>query len=347
MGHSSGGHSSRRRRSRSSKTSATSWDYGVVAIISAVFFAGFMAATIAIACLGMEDTLCNGIDSMNRGEQPICHPHKTQDVKVSKTYSDVTAYRYKIKQLPGTETRTTRWERQNHLYRHDSDSFRFILSTGSSVNITIQTINETHVDAYLMTHSQYEQFKLHRSRVSEWSTRNTSLVSTVFSAKEFGVHFVVVNAQYNRSQFVEEVIVTAPVYKVSNATAKETCTHDCKFKKVHKDEVVVLEYFGLFNSADVKVYSGKAFNADMISPLVSMALIAAVFCTGVIAFGSAALKKVRDKKRENAINDEETPKTTPGTTPTSDSATPLIPNAAKNGDNPPVYYRTHLPGYGI
>lgn len=350
MGHNDSERSSNRpsrKRGSSSKVSASPWGYGIVALLSGVFCAGFMAATIALACVGMQDTLCNGIERIKRGEQLICHPRKTRDVKVSDAFDQVTAYRYKMKMLPETELRTTKWEVQKTLSRDSNHNFRFTISTGGSINLTCHTNNDTRVDFYLMTTAQFNEFKLHRRTQSEWSRRNTSFASTMFTTNNSGTYYIVMDAQYELSQVNETIIVTTPVYKVSNATAKETCSNDCKFGRVHKDEVVILEYFGLFDSLSVKMYSGKALDPDFLDPLITTALIAAVFSAGMIAFGAVALRKVQRKQKEEATDGNNTPTTTAGTTPSSDPATPLISNTTKNDDPPPVYYGTDLPEYGI
>ena len=351
MGRSGGGRSSNgpcQERSGSNKRHGTPWGYGIIAILSGVFFSGFMAATIALTCVGMQDTICNGIEMIKRGEQLICHPNKTQDVKVSYRFSNVTAYRYKTKMLPETEVRTTKWMKEKNLSKYSSHRFRVTLSAGGAVNFTYQTSNGTRADFYLMTTAQLNELREHDNTQSEWSERNTSFASTIFTTNNSGVYYIIADARYERATIEEEIIISTPVYKVSTATAEESYTHECEFKKVHKDEIVILEYFGIFDSSLVNVYSGKAIDPYMVPPLVTVALLAAVFFAGVIAFGAAALKKVKEEQRVIAIDRNDTPQTTSGTTPSSDPAAPLIPNSARVDDNPPpVYHATDLPEYGI
>ena len=341
----SGGRSSNRSSREghgSGRRETTPWDWGAMAIVSGVFFIGFLIPTIVLPFVSLTDAVCNEIESITRGEQRICQPRKTQDVKISKTITNMTAYRYNINGLPEIETRTTKIECQDSIYKFLHHDIRFTLFNGGTINITCHTVNETRADFFLMTSTQFEQFRLEKDKSSEWSKRNASFVSTVFTTKDSGVYYIIVDAQYERVSLDENVAITTSAYKVSNATAKETCTKDCRFKKVHKDEIVILEYLGFINSYDVKVYSGKYIDSYDLSPLFAIVPAAAVFLAGVIAFGAAAIKKAKERYKGIALDRNDTPKTTPGTTPSSDPATPLIPTAARGVDNPPVYNSTEF-----
>ena len=240
-----------------------------------------MGVCFGIVCIGLciglsftaveskPDALCGGITSVNQGEQRVCRPSKTQNVKVSRSWDRLTAYRYDIKDLPETEMRTTHWDYREWVQRNDYKYFDFALLPGGSVDFTYYTIGRDMVDIYVMTLTQFNDFKKGKTFNFEWCNKSTSHTSHVFTAKEAGVYFIVVDGKYTWTKVYEFAEITTPAYKLSSSTAKETCEEDCKFKRVGNDEVVILEYLGSHAEAKVKVFSGKGpFQKSFIVPIV-------------------------------------------------------------------------------
>lgn len=324
---------------------------------------GSCIALSFIAAVSRSDALCNGIDSINRDEQRVFVPPKTQDVMISSSWNDLKAYRYDIKNLPETEVRTTCLKNMVWVYQNYR-SFSFGLLPGGFVNFTYQIRNAT-VDIHLMTPTQYKNFKNKKPIESEWCSKNTSYVSHVFTAKEAGVYYIVVDAKYMRVSIItEKVNITTPAYKVSNDTAKEVCTMGCTFKKVHNNEIVILEYLGKDSDVYVNVWSGKgSFQKSFIFPiLVSCALIlfAGAGSVALIYNSVQMIKKSRQNKavasattetqNTPTVQNDTTPETTPETvilgttndnTPYTDPTAPLILSA--NNDDISYVYGTARP----
>ena len=215
---------------------------------------------LAIAIIfGMDDHVpderCSDIESINQDEQRVCRPRRTGSVWLSRSWPNLTAFRYAVKDLPDTVSHTTHWGDSRYIFRKSHSAHNFTLSAGGSVNFTFRTDGRT-VDAYLMTLEQFREFLRWSFWHSEWSSVKSTHDSTVYTAKEAGIYVAVVAVGSTSVEVVQNMTVTTAVYKVSSSTAKETCTDKCALKGVHSDEVVVLEYTGDRDSVYVDVLSG-------------------------------------------------------------------------------------------
>ena len=80
----------------------------ILTIFIGLFLVGMIVVFVALVVSGSRvDDVCDGIDSINAGEQRTCRPLKTEDVRISEPWEGVTAYRYDNDNMPPTETRTT------------------------------------------------------------------------------------------------------------------------------------------------------------------------------------------------------------------------------------------------
>ena len=327
-----------------------------------LLFAGCLEPLVVLALESKTDALCGGIDSVNKGEQRMCMPPKTQDVKISSYWEDLTAYRYDIKNLPETEVRTSYFEENEWIYKYSYTYFNFGLLPGGFMNFTYQTAYENMMDIYLMTPAQYRDFKNEKPFDFEWGSKNTSHASHVFTAKEAGVYYIVVDAKHKSVKVLKKVDITTPAYKMSNSTAKEACGYSCTFKKVHNDEVVIIEYLGKRADVQVKVFSGKgSFQNSFIFPITLITIFMVLTGAGSAVIIYHHVTKVQKSCKTKAatteaqdtttLQNENTPETetptmaTPeamiGDTLYLDPSAPLISSAIN--DNVPFDYGTEPP----
>ena len=308
-----------------------------------------IGATFGLICIGIcisfplfafimrPDALCGGITNVNRGEQRVCRPPKTQDVVISKFWGRLTAYRYDIKNLSETEMRTTHWDYQEWLQEGGYKYFDFALLPGGFVDFTYYTIGNDMVDIYVMTLTQFNDFENKKSFKFEWCNKSTSYTSHVFTAKEAGIYLIVVDGKYTSTDVYETVRIRTPAYKLSSSTAKEICYKGCTFKRVGNDEVVILEYLGDYNYVEVKVFSGKGpFDSFSIALIVLSSIFSLFFgaCSVVLIYNGVQ-KKQQLNKMKALVSNTNAPttiqnETTLGTTSDSATQATITPGTAIN-----------------
>ena len=343
-------------------------------LLLSLHFIALCIGLFFIAAESKSDALCGGITSINRWEQLMCTPPKTQDVRISRSLKDLTAYRYDIKNLPETTVRTSYLEETEWVSKHHYKYFNFGLLPGGFVKFTYRTAYGDIADFYLMTFNQYVNFANEKPIEFEWCNKSTTYASYVFTAKEAGVYYIVVDANYTSASVFEKVNITTPAYKLSEDTAKDVCKEDCIFKKVSNNETVILEYLGEYADVRVKVFSGKGpFQKSFITPIVIMCVFILLSGAGsalLIYNGITKLKKSRqtkvtisatteaqntqttpqnEAKTENTPENDTpaaiTPEATIDGTPYSDPTAPLIPCAVNNEEL--IYYGTAPPSWNV
>lgn len=233
------------------------------------FCFGFLAICFATGAIlfgtvdSRVDAVCNDIEDIDRGEQRVCRPPKTQDVKIVNFWENLTAYRYGIDDLPGTFMRTTHWDYNETVWDDEHKRFRFELSAGGTVNFTSQGHRGMVFDLFLMTRRQYKDFVSKGKTDSVWSNKTTAYSSMMFTAETADLYYIVSSASYGTLGVNQRVTVTSTVHNVSKTTAKEVCVIDCIFRNVRHDEVVILDYTGSSKNRVTFVYSGKGGFRDL------------------------------------------------------------------------------------
>ena len=222
------------------------------------------------------DAVCNDIEDINKGEQRMCRPPKTQNVKVINFRDHMKAYRYAVDNLPGTFMRTTHWDYNETVWSDEHRRFRFELSAGGVVNFTSQASPGSVFDIFLMTRAQYKAFVSKGITDSVWSNKTTAYSSMTYTAETADLFYIVSFAR-GTVGVNHQVTVTSSVYNVSETTASEVCTSNCILKTVRHDEVVILEYTGLSKNLVTFVYSGKGGFKDLRLFLIIIFSVCSVF----------------------------------------------------------------------
>ena len=327
------------RERRRGGAGAPDGDLVFATVAPGLVFVGLLVGAILVFANSRNDLVCNGITNIHGGEQRTCTPRTTVDVRVDSAWNDVVAYRYPVDCLPDMEVVRTEWQNKEIIYVDRHRSFRTTLHAGGSVNLTCRAASKGVFDLFVMTLEQYELFSSSKTRECIWSNISTSSSSTVFTANQSGTYYFVFHAQYQSVVVDDHETVETSVYNVSKSTAKDMCTESCTFKRVHSDEVVILEYGGSRSSVSASVFAGKGpFNRSKTAPLVVLSVLAVVFgsITAIMAYiliksatnGCAHTKScgagtsTSDVTPEQRVDD--LPRATPGTTPESDFTTPLI-----------------------
>ena len=276
------------------------------------------------------DVLCDGIDSINKGEQRVCRPPRTGDVRLSRAWPNLTAYRYAAAALPGTVPHTAHWARTTGLYPRECAALNFSLAAGGRANYTFRAEAGGAVRAYLMTAAQYRGFREKGAARSEWACERSAHGTTVYTAKQAGIYVAVVATRGSSVRVEQEVTVTTTQYRLSRATARETCAgpEQCAFWGVRSSEVVVLEYTGDRDSVHVDVLSGNGprRRGDHFF-LVVLALTAAVLGVFAAVAVVVVVRAYRPRQSTGAPSGAGAPsfRTEDGTTPlgaTPDAPTP-------------------------
>ena len=353
-----GGHhyrSHRSRRSRSHRSSGKGGKDEEASVGVALFMtcvvglvaAGALAVLIVVVVLFARlPAVCDGADSLNRGEQRLCQPTTTSDVRLSARAADVTAYRYATAELPATEnhteTFTAREEIRYRYYRY----FNFALSAGGTAawNYTL----DKSASVYLMNLTQFRAFERTNTRENLWRRVGQLEANGAYTAAVPGVYYLVVenrNSGARKVTAVESVTVTTAVYRVGDASAglRDSCAANtkCVFRDVTPEETVIAQYTGTRQSVDVALHNGKGkFNTQIISPVIVCAVVllgagpyAILLCVGLVL-----LIAEKREKAKNGPAPDSAPKTPDGgpakvAQPTTDPV-PLTPLGPTPGTGP-------------
>lgn len=268
---------------RGQQTKSTAFDDPrAVTLFVGLGFIGCIVGTVFFALNGREDLLCNEVNRINPKEQPMCTPPKTQDVKVKWSASYIKAYRYAQDNLTIANTIINSASKLLTVKTGNHESAKFALQVGGTINFTF-TSRDDPVDAYLMTHEQYNTFEKKGHSKSEWSKLNTLSETTHHIARQTTTYFIVFGANDGDVDIRLDVNTTTFSYNVSKESAKETCPKACTFKNVQSNEVVIAEYYGSY-SASLEMYSGKgALSDNKIFPLILLCLVTGCFGVGFCA----------------------------------------------------------------
>lgn len=118
----------------------------------AVLFLGAVAAAVVFGVRDYRsDARCSDVQSVNRGEQRVCQPHRTGDVKLSPWWPNLTAYRYAVGALPETVQHTTHEAHNQTLSPYAFTASNFTLSAGGPVEFAFRTAGSDVASAYLMS----------------------------------------------------------------------------------------------------------------------------------------------------------------------------------------------------
>ena len=282
----SGGPRNKRRRYRHNGRMKTARDACCLGFLCVCFGIG----AILFGTLDPRvDALCNDIGDINREEQRICRPPKTQSVEVRNDWGDLKVYRYAVENLPETHTRTTHWDYNETVWNDEPRHFRFELSAGGTVNFTLVGKQGMVFDVFLMTREQYKEFESKGKTDSVWSNKTAAYSSVTYTAETAGLYYIVSSAPYGTLVVNQRMTITTSVYNVSETTATEVCTRLCTFKDVRHDEVVILDYTGRSKNVVTFVYSGKGGFKDL--RLVLIIIIIVSFCS--LFFGIMTLINAR------------------------------------------------------
>lgn len=246
--------------------------------VAGIVLCGALAALIVVCVLFARlPNVCDGADSLNRGEQRLCQPEAPVDVKVSRAREDVTAYRYATAELPATEVHTETFVYQEKLARYDYRYFNFALSAGG--NVSWEYTFSDKASLYLMNVTQYRDFDKRSIRTNLWRKVDTLAASDTYTAAVAGVYYLAVENRHSRKVTAQErVTVTTARYRVDDAAhpPRESCPTGtkCVFRRVQPDETVIAAYTGSRQSVNVALHAGKgAFNTEVISPIVVCVVI--------------------------------------------------------------------------
>lgn len=135
----------RRGRRRAPRPGLTGWKKELPVLVTLVVLC--LAAAAGAVVFGVRDArsdaLCDGIDSINRGEQRVCRPPRTGDVRLSRSWPNLTAYRYAAAALPDTVPHTAHWAQNTSLYPRECAALDFALAAGGRVNYTYRAEDGT------------------------------------------------------------------------------------------------------------------------------------------------------------------------------------------------------------
>ena len=248
------------------------WTLVVLAVLCGACCA--MAAYVALAHARVPD-VCDGIDGLNRGEQRTCRPPQTQDVRVTGTAADVTAYRYATAALPPTEPRTRVYTRREELRGRARRDLAFALAAGGTAALRCDVYAGAALDVLL----------LDGAHDAVWSRTGTTRAATTFTARTAGVYRLVAAG---RSPAVPSFLtltanVTTAAYRVDRATASATCAAPCMLARVRADETVVVEYTGAREWVAAPVHRGPGHRSRTALTVVGVLAALALGCTALFA----------------------------------------------------------------
>lgn len=319
--------------------------------------AGALAALIAVPVLYAHlPNVCDGADSLNRGEQRLCQPEAPVDVKMSKAHPDVTAYRYASLEGLATETYTETYTYSEELRKYDYRYFNFALSENGTVSWDYTFSDRACL--YLMNVTQYRDFDRRSIRTNLRSNLNVMQASGSWIAPAAGVYYLAIENRYSKKvKAVESVTITTARYKVDDRAHPpvDLCAANtkCVFRAVQPNETIIVQNAGTSKEANVALYAGKGeFNTAIITPIIVCGVV--IIMLGpywlVLCLGCIITLVEGDKKK--GVTPTDAPKTPDGgakvAQPTTDGTVPLTPlgptpGAAPYGSTVPPAYPDGVP----
>ena len=233
-----------------------------LAVSALLVVACVAGAALLLVLVPQTRAVCDGADSVNRGEQRACRPPRTADVALvlARGLGDargIAAYRYASAALPPTALRTTRRVHTDTVEPGGYAWHDFALAAGGTV--AFRYVLGRTADVYLMDRAQFGRFRARHARDALWAARGTLEAAAAYTAPAAGVYALVVDNTRARGLVSadETVTVTTRVHNVSRATAREACTAACTFRDVTSNETVIVEYTGSDDSVPASLRSGR------------------------------------------------------------------------------------------